>query len=285
MFRASEPGLQSRIERAQGLIATFNHASAIDPPVANEALTALLGAIGEGAVVRAPIACDVGSNISIGDRTFVNSGLTALDIAPIQIGDDCQIGPSVNLLTPIHPVDPDLRTDGWQSAEPITIGDRAWIGGGATILPGVTIGAGSVVGAGAVVTRDVPAGLVAVGNPARVIRPATREGRPGTVTCLVTCPRDDAERLGSAVVEAGNAACVNVIDGIRSIYRWQGEVVRDDEALLVIKTTTPSIPDLDAQLTEIHPYDVHELICHPIEAGNPAYLDWIADSVGVRSPG
>lgn len=106
----------------------------------------------------------------------------------------------------------------------------------------------------------------------------------GAVTCFVTCPRSDADRIGTALVQSGNAACVNVIDGIRSIYRWQGKIERDEEALLVVKTTTGAVRELDAQLTEIHPYDVHELICLPVGAGNPAYLDWIADSVTVRSP-
>lgn len=100
-----------------------------------------------------------------------------------------------------------------------------------------------------------------------------------TVTCLVTCPRDDADRIGSALVQGGKAACVNVIDGVRSIYLWQGKIERDEEALLVVKTTAALIPELDALLTEIHPYDVYELICLPIQAGNPDYLAWIADSV------
>lgn len=280
-----EPELQRRIARAQELVARFNRSCGDDPDAAARTLAALLGSVGRDAVVRGPLACDLGENVRIGARTFVNSGLTALDIAPIAIGDDCQIGPSVNLLTPVHPIDPELRADGWEGADAITIEDRAWIGGGATILAGVTVGAGSVVGAGAVVTRDVPAGTVAVGNPARVIRSVDSGPRSSAVTCLVTCPRDDADRIGTALVESGNAACVNVVDAVRSIYRWQGKVERDEEALLVVKTTGRSIPRLDAQLTEIHPYDVHELICLPIESGNPAYLDWISESVGISSPG
>lgn len=105
-------------------------------------------------------------------------------------------------------------------------------------------------------------------------------GRPGLMTCLITCPRDDADRIGAALVTAGHAACVNVIDGIRSIYHWKGEIETDEEALLIVKTTAPRVPELEALLTEIHPYDVHELICLPIEAGSPGYLDWIAESVG-----
>lgn len=91
-------------------------------------------------------------------------------MAPITIGRDCQIGPNVQLLTPTHPVEPEPRRDKLEAAKPITIGDNVWLGGGAIVLAGVTIGDNSVIGAGAVVTKDVPANVVAVGNPARVIR-------------------------------------------------------------------------------------------------------------------
>ena len=113
---------------------------------------------------------DYGSSITIGAGTFVNYGLTALDVAPITIGADCQIGPNVQLLTPTHPVEPQPRRDKLEAAKPITIGDNVWLGGGVIVCPGVTIGDNTVVGAGAVVTRDLPANVVAGGNPARVIR-------------------------------------------------------------------------------------------------------------------
>lgn len=120
--------------------------------------------------MRAPLFVDYGTNIAIGARTFVNYNLTALDVAPIAIGADCQIGPSVQLLTPTHPLEPGPRRDKLEAARPITIGDNVWIGGGAIVLPGVTVGDDSVIGAGAVVTKDVPSGVVALGNPARVVR-------------------------------------------------------------------------------------------------------------------
>jgi maltose O-acetyltransferase len=113
---------------------------------------------------------DYGENISFGARSFANYNLVALDVAPIRIGEDCQIGPNVQLLTPTHPVDPQPRRDKLEAARPITIGDNVWIGGGVIVCPGVTIGDNSVIGAGAVVTKDIPANVVAVGNPARVIR-------------------------------------------------------------------------------------------------------------------
>jgi maltose O-acetyltransferase len=133
-------------------------------------LSEVLGTLGEDAFVKPPLYVDFGENIHIGARTFVNYNLTALDVATITIGEDCQIGPGVQLLTPTHPVEPGPRRDKLEAAKPITIGDNVWLGGGVIVCPGVTIGDDSVIGAGAVVTRDIPAGVVAVGNPARVIR-------------------------------------------------------------------------------------------------------------------
>ena len=130
----------------------------------------LLGSIGEHTEIRAPFFCDYGYQTHVGARTFVNFGLVCLDVARVTIGDDVQIGPNVQLLTPTHPVEPGPRRDKWEAAEPITIGDNVWLGGGVIVCPGVTIGENTVVGAGAVVTRDLPANVVAVGNPARVVR-------------------------------------------------------------------------------------------------------------------
>jgi maltose O-acetyltransferase len=130
----------------------------------------LLGGFGTGSEIRPGFRCDYGVHTFIGERFFANFGFIALDVARITIGDDVQLGPNVQLLTPTHPVDPQARRDKWESAEPITVGDNAWLGGGVIVCPGVTIGANAVLGAGAVVTRDVPANVVAVGNPARVIR-------------------------------------------------------------------------------------------------------------------
>jgi maltose O-acetyltransferase len=120
--------------------------------------------------VRAPFYVDYGEYLTIGPRTFVNFGLVALDGAGISIGADCQIGPNVQLLTALHPTEPGPRRDKLGSARPIAIGDNVWLGGGAIVLPGVTVGDDSVIGAGSVVTKDVPAGVIVVGNPARVLR-------------------------------------------------------------------------------------------------------------------
>ena len=156
--------------RAMARCETYNTLGVDRADERRQLLEDLLGRIGPGTVVRPPFHCDYGRYLSIGARTFANFGLVALDCAPISIGDDVQIGPNVALLTPTHPIDPDLRRAGWEAAQPITIGDNVWLGGGAIVLPGVTIGSDTVVGAGAVVSRDLPQGAVAVGNPARVIR-------------------------------------------------------------------------------------------------------------------
>ena len=136
----------------------------------------MLRHVGEGVVVRPPFSCEYGA-ISIGDRTFVNVDAVMLDVAPITIGAACQIATRVQLLTATHPIDPEPRRLGWEYGEPITIADNVWLGGGVIVCPGVTIGQDTVVGAGAVVTRDLPAGVVAAGVPARVRREIGEEDR------------------------------------------------------------------------------------------------------------
>jgi maltose O-acetyltransferase len=150
--------------RARALFERFN-------ATADEALLReLLGHVGEGVLVRPPFHCDYGAQISIGAGTFVNFDCVFIDVMPIRIGENCQIATKVQLLTATHPIEPGPRREGWESGEPITIGDNVWLGGGVIVCPGVTIGDDTVVGAGAVVTSDLPAGVVAVGVPARVHR-------------------------------------------------------------------------------------------------------------------
>jgi len=174
LYIADDPELEAESLRAMTLSAEYNSLAADDTRGRDRVLGELLGHIGADSHLRAPFHCDYGWNIRIGARTFANFGLVALDVAPIVIGDDVQIGPSVQLLTPTHPLDPELRRAKWEAAEPITIGDNVWLGGGAIILAGVDIGKNTVVGAGAVVTRSLPEGVVAVGSPARVVRTLDR---------------------------------------------------------------------------------------------------------------
>ena len=166
-YFADDPELIAAARRARDLMTEYNSARELVRP---GILSELLGAVGEEVAIRPPLYVDYGSQISVGDRVFANFGLTALDCAPITIGDDTQIGPHVQLLTPTHPLDPEERRSKVEAAAPISIGANVWIGGGAIVLAGVTIGDNAVIGAGSVVTRDVPANAVAVGNPARVIR-------------------------------------------------------------------------------------------------------------------
>ncbi len=171
LYIADDPENERLARRAFALAdACYRATVAGDDEAARQALTELLGSLGEGAYVKPPLAVDYGENVHIGARTFVNSNLTALDVARITIGEDCQIGPNVQLLTPTHPVDPQPRRDKLEAALPIVLGDNVWLGGGVIVCPGVTIGDNTVVGAGSVVVRDLPANVVAVGNPARVVR-------------------------------------------------------------------------------------------------------------------
>ncbi|MEU0652580.1 sugar O-acetyltransferase [Streptomyces albogriseolus] len=170
LYIADDPEIGRRLERAMRLAARYQAAYLEERDQAKAVLAELLGSVGEGVEIRPPLYVDYGSNITVGARTFVNYHLTALDVAAITIGEDCQIGPNVQLLTPTHPVEPGPRRDKLEAARPITIGDNVWIGGGAIVCPGVTIGDNAVIGAGAVVTKDIPANVVAVGNPARPVR-------------------------------------------------------------------------------------------------------------------
>ncbi|WP_411072523.1 sugar O-acetyltransferase [Streptomyces sp. cmx-4-25] len=170
LYIADDPDIAAAQRRAVRLAARYLAVYTEDPDAAQPVMAELLGGLGAGVHIRPPLFVDYGSYITVGEDTFINYNLTALDVAPITIGRDCQIGPNVQLLTPTHPVEPEPRRDKLEAAGPITIGDNVWLGGGAIVLAGVTIGDNSVIGAGAVVTKDVPANVVAVGNPARVIR-------------------------------------------------------------------------------------------------------------------
>ena len=170
LYIADDPAIFAAQQRAMELMEAFNTAHAADRDGRLGILRDLLGSIGDGTEIRPPFYCDYGRHTHIGERTFINFGLVALDVAPIVIGDDAQIGPRVQLLTPTHPLEAKPRRDKWEAAAPITIGDNVWLGGGVIVCPGVTIGENTVVGAGSVVTRDLSAGVLAVGTPARVLR-------------------------------------------------------------------------------------------------------------------
>jgi maltose O-acetyltransferase len=170
LYLASDPELQADAARCHRLLERYNATGIDDLEHRDAILRELLAEVGEGVVVRPPLQMDYGYQTTIGARTFINVGAVILDVGRVTIGSDVQVGPNVQLLTPTHPLEPDERRSGVEAAKPISIGDNVWLGGGVIVCPGVTIGAHTVVGAGAVVVRDLPAGVLAVGNPARVIR-------------------------------------------------------------------------------------------------------------------
>jgi maltose O-acetyltransferase len=164
LYDASDPELVGARRRAKELLATYNARQ--DPAVLRE----LLGTVGAAAVVEPPFYCDYGENIAVGDHFYANTGCVFLDCAPIELGDRVLLGPSVHLYAATHPTDSAIRRRGLEFAQPIAIGDDVWVGGGAIVLPGVAIGDRAVIGAGSVVTKDVPADVIAAGNPCRSLR-------------------------------------------------------------------------------------------------------------------
>lgn len=170
LYLAEDPELAAQSDRAQRLTHRINTMDPTEHDERHALLRELMGSFGEGSEIRPPVQCDYGYQTHIGARSFANFGLVVLDVAEVRIGDDAQIGPNVQLLTATHPLDPGPRRDKWETAEPITIGDNVWLGGGVIVCPGVTIGDNTVVGAGSVVTKSLPPNVVAVGSPARVVR-------------------------------------------------------------------------------------------------------------------
>lgn len=136
----------------------------------NRIIKKILGHSGQNFEVIQPFYCDYGYNISIGDNFFSNHNLIILDAAQVTIGDNVLIGPNVGIYTAGHPLEPAPRNLGLEYAYPISIGNNVWIGASAIILPGISIGHNSVIGAGSVVTKDIPANVVAVGNPCKIIK-------------------------------------------------------------------------------------------------------------------
>lgn len=170
LYPGDDPELNRELDRRQAMVGALNAIPYERVEERAAALADLLAAIGEGTFIRPPFYCDFGDGIRIGARTFVNSNCTLYDGAPITIGDECLLAAGVQLITATHPVDPAARRAALEQALPVTLADGVWLGAAVLVCPGVSIGENTVVGAGSVVTRDLPAGVVAFGNPARVAR-------------------------------------------------------------------------------------------------------------------
>ncbi len=151
----------------------FNDSAPDDAAVRKQLLKQWLPDSGKQLWIEPPFFCDYGYNIRTGSRVFFNFNCVVLDVAPVTIGSNVFFGPAVQVYTVNHPLDAVKRRTMLEQATPVNIADDVWIGGGAIILPGVSIGAGSVIAAGSVVTKDIPAGVVAAGNPCRVIKTLT----------------------------------------------------------------------------------------------------------------
>ena len=169
LYDPGDPELCELRSKAQRFMRSYNHTIVDDGPVRDALLGSHIGAVGDSCAIRSPLFVDYGVNIYIGDRVFLNYGCVLLDVCRISIGSGSQIGSAVQIVTADHPRDPADRAAGQEMGKPIDIGENVWIGAQAVILPGVTIGADAIVGAGSIVTRDVPAGMTVVGNPARTL--------------------------------------------------------------------------------------------------------------------
>lgn len=169
LYDPFDPELVAARVRARDLCQALNATREREEVERRRIVRELFGAGGDSVWMQPPFYCDYGTNIELGERVFFNFNCVVLDVCRVCIGDFTLLGPAVQILTPLHPLDAALRRRQEYGA-PITIGSDVWIGGGAIILPGVTIGSRAVIGAGSIVTRDVPEGVLAVGNPCRVIR-------------------------------------------------------------------------------------------------------------------
>ena len=168
LYVADDPELHADIRRISAWMDRYNASQTLSQPERQALLAEAFAGVGEGCNIRPPFTCDYGYNIRLGRGVFLNFNCCILDVVAVSIGDMTQIGPGVQILTADHPRDSAERRRMLEFGRPITIGANVWIGAGALILPGVTIGDDAIIGAGSVVTRDVPPGGTAVGNPARL---------------------------------------------------------------------------------------------------------------------
>ncbi len=176
-YKAWLDGLEEEREACKAAVYELNQLRPEERDRIPEILKKLFGKTGENVWIEPPFHCDYGWNIEVGENFFANYGLTVLDVGKVTIGDNVQIAPNVLISTAGHPIHPVSRNSGYEYGLPITIGDNVWLGGGVILLPGVTIGDNAVIGAGSVVTKDIPADVIAVGNPCRVLRRITEEDR------------------------------------------------------------------------------------------------------------
>lgn len=171
------PEYEKKIREGKDLCFQYNKLHPNDFEAQNRILQKLLGSMGKETIITPPFWCDYGYNIHVGDFFYANHNLIITDGAEVRFGDHVFIAPNCCFTTAEHPIDPEQRKKGLEIAKPICVGNNVWIGAGSTILAGVTIGDNSVIGAGSVVTRSIPANVVAVGVPCRVMREITEQDK------------------------------------------------------------------------------------------------------------
>ena len=179
IYDDADPDLFNRRVEAKKLFKEFNRTTDDEVEKRQEIMRKLFKKVGERVFLEPDFTCEFGKNITLGSDLYINFGCTILDCGQVTIGSNTFIGPNVSIYSANHSLDAEERIAGALIPKPITIGNRVWIGGGSTILSGVTIGDDSVIGAGSVVTRDIPSGVVAAGNPCRVIRKITEKDKVG----------------------------------------------------------------------------------------------------------
>lgn len=169
LYYSADLELAKERQAAKKLLFEFNNANPEDLERRVQILRQLLKVKGK-VHIESPFYCDYGYNITLGDNFYANHGCIILDVNKVIIGDNVMFAPYVQIYSATHPTDPQVRVSGLELGKPITIGDNVWIGGGAIICPGVTIGDNTTIGAGSVVVKDIPANVVAAGNPCKIIR-------------------------------------------------------------------------------------------------------------------
>lgn len=177
LYRAGDNELRTDAARSRQLTRLFNQTTEEQQDYRKELLKQMFKATGEDIYIEPPFRCDYGTNTTIGNNFYANFDCVFLDVAPIKIGDNCMFGPKVSLLTPGHPIDAVVRNSGLEFGKAITIGNNVWFGGNVVVNPGVTIGDNTIIGSGAVVTKNIPANVIAGGNPCKIIREITDEDK------------------------------------------------------------------------------------------------------------
>ena len=182
IYNDFDQDLFNRRVEAKKLFRAYNRLDDDEVEKRNEIMQKLFKSVGQNVWIEPDFRCEFGKNISIGDDVYINFGCVILDCGPVTIGNQVLIGPNVGIYDANHALNAQERMDGALIPGKIRIGNRVWIGGGTIILPGVTIGDDTVIGAGSIVTHDIPSGVVAVGNPCRVLRKLTEKDKVGYPT-------------------------------------------------------------------------------------------------------